>query len=93
MKIYALNDCDWWIGESLEACIADYRTNYTSDPDSVDDDAHELTDEELDTLKFVVVDEDEDENPTREKRSFREQLAIEIAEGGVFPRMFASTEY
>ncbi len=38
-------------------------------------------------------DDDDDERPTGEKRTFREQLAIEVAESGKFPRMFASTEY
>lgn len=90
MNIYQINDCDWWIGESLDDCILDYIGNYC-DVEGVDDDAHELTDVELDTLLFIDVDEDE--VPTGIKRTFREQLAVEIAAGGDFPRMFASTEY
>ena len=90
MKICEMNDCDWWIGESLEACKAAYIAT-TGDPESVDDDAHELTDDELDRLMFA--DCDEDERPTGVKRTFSEQLAVEIAAGGEFPRMFASTEY
>lgn len=91
MKIIEMNDCDWWIGESLEACVNDYRENVDDDPMHFEN-ARELADEELDRLKFSICD-DETEQPTGEKRSFREQMAIEIAEGGVFPRMFASTEY
>lgn len=90
MKIFQINDCDWWVGESLDACIGDYIANYC-DADSVDEDARELTDEELDSLFFT--DTDCDERPTGFKRTFREQLAVEIAAGGEFPRMFASTEY
>lgn len=90
MKVFEINDCDWWIGESLESCIQDYRDNVDDDPICTED-ARELTDEELDTLKFTVCDENE--RPTGEKITFREQLAIEISEGGEFPRMFASTEY
>lgn len=90
VKIFQMNDCDWWIGPSLDACKADY-VEHTGDPDSVDDDAHELTDAELDRLMFT--DCDEDERPTGMKIPFREQLAVEIAQGGEFPRMFASTEY
>ncbi|HLO65306.1 MAG TPA: hypothetical protein VK165_20275 [Azonexus sp.] len=90
MKIFQMNDCDWWIGESLAACTADI-IEYTGDPDCVEFDAHELTDHELDTLIFT--DCDQDEVPTGMKRTFREQLAIEIAAGGKFPRMFACTEY
>lgn len=91
MQVYALNDCDWWIGESLEACIADYRDHYCDDPDAIDEDAHELTELELDSYRINVLDEDG--KWIGDDRSFREQLAIEIAEGGVFPRMFATTEY
>jgi hypothetical protein len=90
MKIFQMNDCDWWIGESLAACKADYIANYCEE-DAIEEDAHELTDEELDTLIFT--DYDEDERPTGTKRTFREQLAIEVASGGEFPRMFASTEF
>lgn len=90
MKIIAMNDCDWWVGESLEACVKDYQTNIEDDPIYTED-ACELTDDDLDRLFFTDVDEDE--RPTGIKRTFREQLAIEIAAGGKFPRMFASTEY
>lgn len=90
MKIFQMNDCDWWIGESLVACIDDYVANY-SEIESIDEDAHELTDEELD--KLIFTDCDEDERPSGIKRTFREQLEIEVTSGGVFPRMFASTEY
>lgn len=90
MKIFQINDCDWWIGDSLDSCIADYL-GYTDDSSSVSHDAHELSDAELDSLVFT--DCDEDERPTGIKRSFREQLAIEIEAGGKFPRMFASTEF
>lgn len=90
MKICQMNDCDWMIGESLEACRDEYITNYCDDPDSFDDDAHELTDGELDTMKFSDRSDDgQDQTPY----TFRERLAIEIEAGGLFPRMFASTEY
>ncbi len=90
MNVFQINDCDWWIGESLDACVQDYREHCDDDPDYTED-ARELTNAELDTLKFSVSDDDE--RPTGEKRTFREQLAIEVAESGKFPRMFASTEY
>jgi len=90
MKIIEMNDCDWWIGESLEACVKDYTEHYVDDPESSED-ARELNDDELDRLTFAVTDENECK--TGEKRTFREQLAIEVAAGGEFPRMFASTEY
>ena len=88
--VVQLNDCDWWIGESLDACVQDYRSNIEDDPEYTED-ARELTDAELDGLIFV--DTDEDERPLGTKRTFREQLALEVAAGGKFPRLFASTEY
>lgn len=86
MKIYALNDVEWWIGPSLEACKEAY-----SNPDGIDDDAHELSDAELDSLQLTLVDENE--APTGEVRSFRQQLEIELANGGEFPRLFACSDY
>lgn len=89
MKIYKLNDCDWWVGPTLQACIDDYIAE-CGDPEAIDDPS-ELTDEELDTLQFT--DTDEEDTPIGKKRSFREQLAIEIEQGGTFPRLFATTEF
>ena len=87
MKIFALNDCDWVIGESLEACKKYYLENISEEIDDV----RELTAEELDTTFFY--DMDEDENILGPKRTFKEQLKIEVEAGGEFPRIFASTEY
>jgi len=90
MKIIEMNDCEWWIGESLEACVKDYRENYNDDL-FYSEDARELSEEELDRLKFTILDDDD--GIISGKHSFREQLAIEISAGGMFPRMFASTEW
>lgn len=89
MKIFRLNDCDWWIGETLDACVADYRASVDDDPVQTED-AEEVSDASLD--KLIFTDTDENEQPIA-KRTFREQLAIEVAAGGRFPRLFASTEY
>ena len=89
LKIFQMNDCDWWIGESLEACVKDYQGNIDDDPEYTQD-ARELTDQELDSLMFY--DADENERPSGVKRTFREQLALEVKCGGEFPRMFASSE-
>jgi hypothetical protein len=53
-------------------------------------DIRELTEQELDELMYV--DEDENEQSTKVKRSFRDQLALMIANGDHFPCFFASTE-
>lgn len=89
MKIIQMNDCDWFIGKSLESCVTDAMKNYYDDSTYVED-ARELTEDELDTMKFSDRSDDGQDETTR---TFRKQLAIEIAKGGEFPRMFASTEY
>ncbi|MDO9365160.1 MAG: hypothetical protein Q7T58_02290 [Methylotenera sp.] len=86
MKIFEMNDCDWVVGESLEQIKLAYLKDYGENAEY----AMELTDSELDTLIFT--DCDENETPTGGKRTFREQLEIEVAAGGTFPRLFASTE-
>lgn len=93
MKVFEMNDCDWFVGESLEACKAWWLKGAIEGIDDLSfcDGARELTDDELDLLVFTVIGENE--VPDGTKRSFREQLAIEIAAGGAFPRLFATTEY
>ena len=88
MKVFKLDDCDWWVGQSLAACIAEARAHCGAG--SYCDAAQEgrgVTDEQLERLKFV--DEEEDKP---QARTFAEQLAREISDGGKFPRFFASTE-
>jgi hypothetical protein len=86
MKVFYLNDCDWYIAATLEEakgqCAAD--TGLPVD-EATEPDAHELTDEDLDRLIFM----DEDEG----KLTFRQELERQIATGNTKPRMFASTEY
>lgn len=90
MKIIQMNDCDWFIGESLESCVAEALKNFYDGDSIYVEDARELTDGELDTMKFSRWSDDGLDETTR---TFRKQLAIEIAKGGEFPRLFASTEY
>ncbi|MBO2698136.1 hypothetical protein [Shewanella algae] len=89
MKVFAMNECEWWVGESLESCIADYIEEY-GDSDCLDE-PYELTASNLDSLTFFV--DEREEGGELLKRTFKEQLEVEIAQGGVFPRLFASTEY
>lgn len=81
------DDVEWWIGAGPATAIAAaYQEAYGEDAEC---DPEELTEEALDTLKYS--DCDENERPTGVVRTFREQLAIEIAEGGEFPRLFAAS--
>ncbi len=87
MKVFQMNDCDWMIGLSLIDCKRAYLRDYCEDTDE----ARELDEEELDTLIFT--DCDENETPSGIKRTFREQVQVEISACGEFPRLFASTEF
>lgn len=56
VKIYRMNDCDWFVARSLEEAKESCLMEYDGEPDSVED-ARELTDEEMNTLQFWL-DED-----------------------------------
>jgi hypothetical protein len=86
MKVFSMNDCDWMVGETLEACKAEYIKNYGGDAWGDDQfaDARELTPADMQHYKFT----DED----GEVRTFQQQLDKMIAEGDEFPQFFASTE-
>ncbi|MCI2243237.1 hypothetical protein L3067_01260 [Xanthomonas sp. PPL568] len=90
MKIFMIDDCDYWIGPDAASVLAAVKDETGMDGDDLED-FHELSAEDLDHLKYH--DTDEDERTVGEPRTFREQLAIEIAEGGNFPRLFATTEF
>jgi len=86
MKVFNMNDCDWFMARSLEEAIYEYK-KYLKSQDMDDEpeyweDAVELTEEEMDRLKYR--DEDLPEAVT-----FREALAMRGSE----PEFFASTEY
>jgi hypothetical protein len=104
VKIFQLNDWDWWAGYDLESVKAAYlkELGFTDpwDIENAFDDPHELSDEELDRLKFVDGDDPINEDGTPGgTRTFREQLNRIIAErdasldAAYFPCFFASTEY
>ena len=91
IRIFKLDDYDWWAGESLQACIDEARRQCGADtyPDA-EQEGRELSDEDMQRLMFVD-ESDGAQAPVR--RTFAEQLARELAEGGPFPRLFASTDY
>ena len=86
IKVFQLNEYEWWAGESLESVLEHYKNNVTDDPDEIEEleDAYELSDGALDKLIF----NDEDGS----KRTFREELDNCIKEKQEFPCFFATTE-
>ena len=89
IKIFQMDECDWWAGESLAACTADYIEQLGSDETL--DDPHELSDEDIDRLIFTEDDGRSLRNGTQ--KPFRQKLEEMVKEGCQFPQMFASTEY
>jgi hypothetical protein len=97
VKVYHMNDCEWFAGEDLESCIKYYFEEYIGEDDTPENreeylnDAEELSEAEMDRLKFTDI---EGEWGERDKQyTFREALDKMIAEGTEFPCFFASTEF
>lgn len=88
LKVFKLDDCDWWVGESLQACIDGARAicgegSYCD----AEEEGSEVSAEQMQTLKFV-----DDDFAIPRTFTFAQQLQREIEQGGTFPRLFASTE-
>lgn len=85
IKVFKLNEYEWWAGgswEEVKKCYMD--TTGLSEVEAFDDECHELTPDEMNSLKFYGEDNSE--------RTFQEELDKEIAEGQEFPCFFAGTE-
>lgn len=93
MKIFKLNDCDWYAAKDMKSAIEQIMFDMSDTCEfCVDSSAHELTDDEMDSLKFVDYTENEESSPTT-TRTFREQLVIMVERGDEFPCLFATTEF
>lgn len=90
IKIFAVTESEWWLGTDLASVVKAAQEEYGLDDEDVAN-AIELVDADLDLLNFS--DSDDDGQPTGQKRTFREQLAIEVASGGAFPRLFAMEDF
>ena len=87
IKVFQLNDCDWWAGYDLESVKKAYVKETGMSLEEAFDDPRELTDEEMDTLKHWG-----DEGDNKEPITFRQELDRMIESGFEFPWFFASTE-
>lgn len=85
VKIFRLNDCEWYAGESLEE-VTQCAQGFHPDCDEEDflDDPAEVDAADLARLRY----RDEDGSV----RSFAAQLEKMIATGETFPCVFATTE-
>jgi hypothetical protein len=91
VHIWAIDDIEWWVGAGTREQIKLAVVEAYGDVFEGDDQYPELvSDSDLDSLMFNYSGAEEIDRTLT--RSFREQLAIEIADGGDMPRMFACTE-
>ena len=85
MKVFQMNDCDWYMAESAEEAQVEYGRDY--DPgDPLENQPRELEEYEMNTLTFT----DDDGDLTR---TFAEELKIRLSGEDVKHGIFASTEY
>ena len=97
LKIFNVNEVEWWVALSEAQLIAYMKQEYGDGWGKTDDDEIiELIDVDLDTLIFYdndddIVDMKDRQNPTG--RTFREQLKIVEKSGEKIPCIFASSEY
>lgn len=93
IRIFEINDCDWWAGDCTpEEILAAYleETGCTHEEATGDISVFpaELSEQALDRLTFVREDPEGDTKVT-----FREELQAMVSRGATFPCSFASTEW
>lgn len=85
IKVFQMDDIEWWAGESLAACIKEGQRQCGADCYTEESDQGEVSEEAMHRLKYM------DEDGTT--RTFAEELARMVAAGTKFPCMFAATDY
>ena len=85
MKIFKMNDYDWWMDTDIESAKKNYLDEYGYDVMKDELKIKELTEHELDHLKYIITDG----RVSSESITFRERMN-EIDQ---IPQIFASTEY
>lgn len=88
MKIYKLNEYEWWAADSLEEAKQACLKQTGMDESEAIEDPYELSEEEMDNLFFI-----DDEGPERRTITFQQALDELMSRGQKFPCIFASTIY
>lgn len=86
-KVYKLNDCDWYMAETLEQAIEAALNDVCDHDDDYVDDPHELSPEAMESHTF-----NDWETGELVERTFAEELARRVASGPK-AEMFATTEF
>lgn len=91
MKIFRLNDCEWWMAETLEEAIAGYTEMMGPSDDDYFDEAHEIPESDYDRLKFHGERRNERGQMEEHISTFREEMNRLVALGKT-SCYFATTE-
>lgn len=83
-KVFKLNEFEWYAAPSLAAAVAAWKKETGCDDDALDE-PRELTEKEMDTIKFHSDDEG--------ILTFREELRLQRQRTGEYTGFFATTEY
>jgi hypothetical protein len=90
VRVWKLDDYDWWAGYSLESVIAAARAECGQECyEDAETDAMEMDDADMQRYTF----NDPDSEPGKQKLTFAAELQRRIDAGEQFPQFFASTEY
>jgi hypothetical protein len=92
IRVFQLNDYEWWAGADLES-VKTARQTGCGEEDDIFDEPHELSDAAMDRLLFTYYEDDYEREENKRTRTFRQELDRAIAEGQTFPCEFAGTEY
>lgn len=84
IKVFALDDTEFWAGVSLDACLAEARKQTGDDCYLESGSQYELNDEAMTRMKY------QDDDGTI--RTFKEELRLLIEAGQAFPCPFAADE-
>jgi len=89
VKVYQLNEYDWWAGYSLESVKKAYIKETGVPEEEAFMDEGEVSDEAMDRFKYWGGEDNLYDYPI----TFREELQHMIDQGIEFPCFFATTEY
>jgi hypothetical protein len=89
MKVFEMDDCTWYAGESAEDATRAFVSDCGVDEKLHEGYPRELTAEEMEQTIYV---EDPYDKPDA-KMPFREALVQMVERGAQFPCFFASTEW
>jgi hypothetical protein len=89
MKVFRVNDCEWYMAETLEQAVDLCAKDCELPADEAAHDPCEVSDADMQRLIFT----DDMANPRgSDRRTFAEELARRVA-AGAGPGAFATTEF